>query len=130
MLAAVNAARASARSCGSTAMAATGAVSWSKALENAAIRHASDMAANNWFSHTGTDGSSVGSRAIDAGYRYSAIAENIAAGYGSVNQVMSGWLSSSGHCKAIMTPRFQDLGVACRMQSGGRTNWSMELGVR
>lgn len=51
------------------------------ALTAAALAHSNDMATNNFFSHTGSDGSSPGQRISRAGYSYYTYGENIAAGY-------------------------------------------------
>lgn len=46
-------------------------------LLTAARRHSSDMAKKNFQSHTGSDGSTIGSRIADAGFKSSFISENI-----------------------------------------------------
>jgi uncharacterized protein YkwD len=51
------------------------------ALTSAAAVHSNDMADNNFFSHTGSDGSNPGQRISRAGYSYYTYGENIAAGY-------------------------------------------------
>lgn len=112
MLNAVNAARAQARMCGATSYPATAALAWSCKLETAAVGHSTDMANNDFFSHTGSDGQSVGTRATRAGYTWSAVGENIAAGYSSVSSVMAGWLSSPGHCANIMRSTYSEIGTA------------------
>ncbi|WP_370301508.1 CAP domain-containing protein [Alkalimarinus coralli] len=38
--------------------------------------------------------------------------ENIAAGQSSVTQVMEGWLNSPGHCRNIMSSRYQEVGTS------------------
>ncbi|RYD39149.1 MAG: CAP domain-containing protein, partial [Verrucomicrobiaceae bacterium] len=43
----------------------------------AARRHSNDMARKNFQSHTGSDGSTIGSRIADAGFRSASISENI-----------------------------------------------------
>ena len=50
----------------------------------AAYRHSRDMADHDHFSHTGTDGSTLGARVDAAGYAWSGVGENIGAGYGSL----------------------------------------------
>ena len=125
----INAARATARSCGGTAYAATGALAWNGALFNAAEGHSRDMAVNSYFSHTGLDGRSVAQRVSAAGYSWRAVGENIAGGPSSAAAVMSGWLSSAGHCANIMGIQYQDVAVACVQRSGspyGRY-WTMVL---
>ena len=128
----VNAARASARSCGGVLRPAAGALAWSSPLQVAAARHSTDMAQNNFFSHTGSDGSSVGTRATAAGYSWRGVGENIAAGQATVAAVMNGWLASAGHCNNIMGSDYNDVALACVSQSGtnyGRY-WTMVLGRR
>ena len=113
MLDAVNAFRAGTRSCGSEGtFAPAPALAWSCELAAAALHHSADMANNNFFSHTGSDGSSAGDRATRAGYTWSAWGENIAAGYTSVSAVMQGWIDSPGHCANLMAPIFTHLGAA------------------
>jgi len=115
MLNALNAFRAQARVCGSRgSFPAVPAVSWSCQLEAAALTHSMDMANNNFFSHTGSDGSSAGDRATRVGYVWSAWGENIAAGIplSSVSAVMQGWIGSPGHCANLMGSNFTNIGAA------------------
>jgi uncharacterized protein YkwD len=127
----VNAARAAGAQCGARgAFAATGPLQWHGVLVDAAARHSQDMASNNFFSHTGSDNSSPGQRVTDAGYAWRLVAENVAAGYRTVQEVMDGWMSSDGHCANIMNPGLRDFGVAC--VPGGASNtyssyWTMDL---
>lgn len=132
MLQQINSARAQARSCGSTAFAATGAVAWDSKLFSASAKHSADMAANNYFAHNGLDGRSPSQRVTDEGYVWRATGENIAAGYGSIDTVMTGWLASPGHCANIMNPTYADVAVACVRATGATysTYWTMELGRR
>ncbi len=112
MLDAVNAFRAQLRTCGDSQYPAAAALTWNCKLEFAATTHSTDMANNNFFSHTGSDGSDVASRTTDAGYLWSTVGENIAAGYTSVNAVVQGWIDSPGHCANMMNSSFQDFGSA------------------
>ncbi len=131
LLARVNAARAAGAQCGARGtFAATGPLQWHGVLVAAATRHSQDMANNNFFSHTGSDSSTPAERVTDAGYGWRLVAENVAAGYPTVQQVMDGWMTSDGHCANIMNPALRDFGVAC--VPGGasntyRTYWTMEL---
>lgn len=75
----------------------------SGALTRAAAGHARDMAQNGFFSHTGSNGSGIGDRARNVGYGFCFIAENIAQGQSSVGDVISGWMSSSGHRRNILS---------------------------
>jgi uncharacterized protein YkwD len=126
----VNAARAQARSCGATAMPATGALAWNDALFLAAAGHARDMAQQNYFAHVSLDGRTFTERITAAGYVWTAAGENIAAGYASIESVLAGWLASPDHCMNIMNADYAEIGVSCVQQSGTSygTYWAMDLG--
>lgn len=132
LLAAINAARAQSRACavGGQAMPAVAPLNWNAALATAAQRHSVDMARNDHFDHTGTDGSTAGQRIRDAGYDASAWGENIAAGYASVDAVVAGWLASEGHCRNIMSANHADFGASCVYRSGSRSGsyWATDFG--
>jgi uncharacterized protein YkwD len=81
-------------------------------LNTAAQLHAEDMAKHRQMQHEGSDGSSPAQRVTRQGYRWKAVGENVAAGAGSAAEVVSGWLSSPGHCANIMNPTFTEMGVA------------------
>jgi hypothetical protein len=67
LLSGVNAARARGQDCGSEgSFPATTPVTWDNLLAQAAQRHSDDMATNNFFSHTGSDGTNVAARATAA----------------------------------------------------------------
>jgi uncharacterized protein YkwD len=107
----VNQRRAAGASCASTAYPAVGAVIANDKLRQASRCHSLDMATQDYFSHTGLDGSNPGARIAAAGYRATTWGENIAAGYTTPQQVMDGWMASEGHCINIMNRNFQQLGV-------------------
>lgn len=132
VLAEVNALRASGAQCGPLQMAPAPPLAWNDALFSAAARHSRDMAANDYFDHQDTQGRRVGQRALADGYRWRAIAENIAGGDGSVALVMRGWRRSAPHCQAMLDDRYADIGVACveRPDSRWGTYWTMVLGRR
>jgi uncharacterized protein YkwD len=93
-------------------MPAVAQLSWSCQLQNAAQAHSSDMAKNNFFSHTGSDGLSVSDRVTASGYSWRSVGENIAAGQTTITRVMTGWLDSPGHCRNIMSSSFTEFGSA------------------
>ncbi|MEG4292700.1 CAP domain-containing protein [Microcoleus sp. C2C3] len=80
-------------------------------LLNAAANHSQNMALQDFFSHTGKDGSSLGSRISATGYQFSAAAENIAAGSSTPEQVVSSWMNSSGHRANILNPNLKEIGI-------------------
>jgi len=109
---AVNQARSVGRICGNTSYPAAPPVAWNNALAMAAYLHSEDMATNQFFSHTGADGSSPGTRITRQGYDWRTYGENIAWGYPTVSAVLQGWLGSDGHCRNIMEPSFTEIGAA------------------
>jgi uncharacterized protein YkwD len=131
LLDALNAARAQSRSCGADFYPAVGAVTWNCQLESAALAHSKDMGDNNFFSHTGSDGLRIGHRATTAGYDWSMVGENIAAGFYTVGSVMQGWLDSPSHCSAIMNPYYQEGATVAYIAEDADYDvyWTMVLGV-
>jgi uncharacterized protein YkwD len=111
LLALVNNVRKTGCTCGKTAMPAVAPVIWNSLLEKAALLHSADMNKNNYFDHTGLDGSNPGDRITRAGYNWRAYGENIANGYTSEQAVMTGWLQSEGHCKNIMSSNVKEMGI-------------------
>jgi uncharacterized protein YkwD len=118
MLTQVNNARSQARNCGTVNYKATAALSWNCTLEAVADAHSRDMGDHNFFSHTGSDGLSVGNRVTNAGYDWSAVGENIAAGQPTIDVVMNAWLDSPGHCANIMSPSYSEFGATSYAVSG------------
>ncbi|MCS6879762.1 MAG: CAP domain-containing protein [Oscillochloridaceae bacterium] len=80
-------------------------------LMQAAQRHSEDMAVNNFFGHVGSNGSTLVQRVNAVGYPWSALAENVAAGYPTAEAVMAGWMSSEGHRRNILNCRYVHIGV-------------------
>ncbi|HBX70805.1 MAG TPA: CAP domain-containing protein [Chloroflexi bacterium] len=80
-------------------------------LQAAAEGHSADMALNDFFSHTGSNGSSPWDRIHAQGYSYSRAGENIAAGYSTPESVVTGWMNSDGHRANILNCSFVHIGV-------------------
>jgi uncharacterized protein YkwD len=80
-------------------------------LTAAAYRHSRDMALNDFFDHQGSDGSRAGIRIAAQGYRYTMAGENIAAGYTTPAEVVTGWMNSPGHRANILYPTAKEIGV-------------------
>jgi uncharacterized protein YkwD len=81
-------------------------------LTAAAAAHSQDMATNNFFSHTGSDGSTPWDRIRRTGYSYRSAAENIAAGYRTAEDVVQGWYNSAGHRQNMLNCNLREIGVA------------------
>ncbi|UXX83288.1 CAP domain-containing protein [Roseovarius pelagicus] len=101
-----------------------GSVQVDKKLTEAATAHARDMAKKGFFSHTGSNGSSIGDRARKARYGFCFIAENIAKGHGSLTQVLTGWLNSPGHRANMLHVQVTEFGLV----RGPGNHWVMVLG--
>ncbi|ALK95625.1 hypothetical protein AB595_19360 [Massilia sp. WF1] len=112
LLALVNAARATPRSCGVQAFGAAPPLTWNEILARAALGHSRDMAMKRYFKHKEPGGSDPSTRATQAGYRWRQISENIASGQRTVAEVVAGWLDSPGHCANIMNPAVTEMGAA------------------
>lgn len=87
-------------------------------LSAAALAHSQDMASNNYFDHTGADGSSAADRVTRAGYDWSMTGENIAAGYDSPAEVMAGWMDSPGHRANILNCQYAHMGLGYVYEAG------------
>ncbi len=111
--------------CGSEAMPPVAPITWNDQLALAAYNHSKDMRDNNYFSHTGLNGSTPGDRIRNAGYNWRTYGENIANGYPNEQAVINGWLNSPGHCRNIMNGSFKEMGM-------GREGsyWTQDLGDR
>jgi uncharacterized protein YkwD len=84
-------------------------------LTAAAVVHTLDMACKNFFSHTGSDGSSPFDRIKTQGYVYFYAGENLFAGNGVYNdpgQAVSAWMKSPGHRANILKPEFTEAGIS------------------
>ncbi len=113
ILSLVNQARATGRTCGDKGyFPPVPPIAWNEALAQAALAHSTDMAAKAYFEHKGKDGKRVGSRVSATGYNWSNVGENIALGQTSVRDAMEAWLKSPLHCENIMSPKFEEIGVA------------------
>lgn len=97
-------------------------------LKSAAQKHSADMAKKNYFSHTGKDGRSPFDRMTDAGYSFTAAAENIAAGQRTPAGVVQGWMNSSGHRKNILNCAYTEIGVGYAKGGSYGTYWTQDFG--
>lgn len=125
----INDYRASPRACGGKTYPAATAVTWNTHLEKAALNHSQDMAKNNFFSHEGSTGSSVGDRAEQAKYKWQTVAENISAGTETPEQTIDRWIASPGHCYNIMNNAHIEIGMSCVINplSDYQVYWTLVL---
>ena len=96
---------------------------WNTQLYASALEHSTDLAYSDTFSHYGSgtqyditgDGepSRFYERIVANGYsNYYSVGENIAGGQESIEEVMTAWLQSPGHCANIMSDKYTEVGVA------------------
>lgn len=88
------------------------AVKRSAVLDAAAQAHAKDMASKGFFSHTGSNGSTVDKRVSRAGYRWCTVAENISKGYPNQAAAIESWRASPGHYRNLTKKKVKEFGIA------------------
>lgn len=124
----LNAIRAAGGRCGSNEFPPGPPLTRSAALDEAARRHAEDMANNSFLAHTGSDGSNPGDRAMRAGYDWDVVAENVASGQTSADDIAATWLESGGHCANLRDARYTETGIAYALNPGdGRDIYWVQL---
>ena len=128
----VNDARQRGGVCGRQRFAATPPVAWNERLAATALAHSSDMAQREYFDHVDRRGTGVAERARQHGYAWRTVGENIAAGQGSAQQVVAGWLASPGHCANILSPDFREMGAAYALNPNAAMDiyWTQVFGAR
>jgi uncharacterized protein YkwD len=101
----------------------------SPALTEAALTHSRDMAANDFFDHIGSDGSTSWQRIERMGYRPTTSAENIAVGFATPESVMTAWRNSSGHRQNILNCALTEIGVGYVYDETGqyRHYWTQDF---
>ena len=103
-------------------------------LQEVAQQHSQNMAYQDFFSHTGQDGSQPWDRGLAAGYDYRNYGENIAAGQRTPEEVVQAWVDSPGHFANIINPAFTEIGVGFKYLADDpgdlrfQTYWSQEFG--
>lgn len=75
------------------------------------------------FSHTRPDGSSFGTALKEQGVSFRGSGENIAWGQKTPEQVMDGWMNSTGHRANILNENFKNIGVGYYQDENGVNHW-------
>jgi len=98
-------------------------------LMQAAQYHSDWMASHNCFAHKCPGEADWDTRIANAGYvNAQALGENIAAGYGSANEAVQGWMNSPGHRANMLGADFREAGGGYAYSS--RYYWTMDFGAR
>lgn len=87
-----------------------GALALNGQLNQAAQAKANDMAARNYWSHNTPDGQTPWTFVSAAGYDYQAVGENLAYGFATSNDTITGWMNSPGHRANILNSNYLDVG--------------------
>ena len=75
------------------------------------------------FSHTRPNGTSFSTALKEAGVSYRGAGENIAWGQKTPEQVMEGWMNSSGHRANILNDKYTTIGVGYYQNANGTNYW-------
>jgi uncharacterized protein YkwD len=112
--------------------AGLGPLALSQELNDAAQRYSQVLAASGCFQHTCGPVPNFRDRINQAGYTgWTAIGENIAAGYPTPEAVVAGWMSSTGHRANILSAKYTEIGIGV-VSGSGRFGlyWTQEFGAR
>ena len=107
---AVDASRAAAMISAYRSQSGLGRVRVNSKLMAAARDYARAMGQRDKISHG--IGGSLPRRVSAAGYDWGAAAENLGAGYGSLDRVIAGWKASAGHRRNLLNPNVTEMGIA------------------
>ncbi|MFB2876795.1 CAP domain-containing protein [Floridanema aerugineum] len=83
-------------------------------LAQVARNYSQQMARDNFFSHTGSDGSTLSQRVRAGGIFYWAVGENLFRSRNAAQPVefaIKGWMNSPGHRQNILHPIFSETGI-------------------
>lgn len=92
------------------------ALAESVALTKAAQQKANDMVAKNYWNHASPDGKQPSTFVLDAGYNYQTMGENLAYGFDTAEEAVSGWMSSQAHKRNILG-EYKDVGFGVAKSS-------------
>ncbi|HSW47318.1 MAG TPA: CAP domain-containing protein [Phycisphaerae bacterium] len=105
------------------------AVTFSTQLDQMAEDYACEMIEGHFFGHTNPyTGEEPGQRALDAGYIYLAVGENLAGGQTSPEQVMAEWMASTLHRQNILAAQWREMGLGVRTGGQHGVYWVLEFG--
>lgn len=71
-----------------------------------------DMEEQEYWAHIGPDGRQPFQWLKPRGYEYAFAGENLAAGFETAEVMVDSWMESKGHRANILSPLFQDVGIA------------------
>lgn len=98
-------------------------------LDAAAQGHSEDMANRDYFDHVSPEGRTPADRADAAGYVWSSVSENIAAGQKTARDVMTDWMQSVGHCRGVLAPEPVHFGLGLVLRGDPKPTWTQMFGL-
>ncbi|HOW69274.1 MAG TPA: CAP domain-containing protein [Phycisphaerae bacterium] len=89
-----------------------------------------EMIEEGFFAHENPNtGETLGQRAVNAGYVFLAIGENLAGGQTSPDQVVAEWMrSTQGHRENILAAQWREVGIGVRTGGDYGVYWVLEFG--
>ncbi len=103
----------------------------SEQLRLAAQRHSEDMAAGDFLSHTGSDGSEFWQRIAATGYNMMTGAENVLYRWDAdASGAFEQWRNSPGHYNNMVNGAYAEVGIAFALAPSGRYYFTMLLASR
>jgi len=81
-------------------------------LEAAANDRMRDMEDQGYWAHESPDGRSPFTWLAPHGYDFHYAGENLATGFETTELLLAGWMESRGHRENILSPHFEDCGIA------------------
>jgi len=95
-------------------------------LAQAAAGHAQDMLTNNFFGHTGSNGSDLVTRTAASGYDGIAVGELLGQGFLTADDLVQAWLDDGLHRDILLEDSASEVGIDFR-QGESRALWDMLL---
>jgi uncharacterized protein YkwD len=99
-------------------------------LSCAARRNSHEMARTGVFAHRDVTGAGPHARSAQAGFKGSIVLENLAWGQPDPQAVLTAWLASPGHCRALFSSAVQQAGVGLALGAAQKPFWTLLLGGR
>lgn len=87
-----------------------GALALNSTLSQAAQAKANDMMAHDYWAHVSPTGVTPWYWFSSAGYSYQTAGENLAYGFSTSGETITGWMNSPGHRANILNTSFQEVG--------------------
>ena len=81
-------------------------------LSDAASAKAADMIANDYWAHVSPSGVTPWDFISSSGYQYVGAGENLAYGFSSMSDVVSGWMNSPAHRQTLLRASYVEVGFA------------------